>query len=232
MIITIDGPIATGKSTIAKMVAQELGFIFFDTGAMYRCVTYGIMKEKVDIHDPKALSAYLDNLNYEIKRFRGDRTYLVNGEDVTTFIRNPGVTARVSEVSALPEVREKLIHVQRDFAQGINSVFEGRDMGTTIFPNAELKIFLTGRADVRAKRRYEEWLEKFPEETKSMTLEQMEHDIMERDLLDSTREISPLRQADDAFVIDTSDLSLQEVVLKILEYGEVMRAKKLPPPMP
>jgi cytidylate kinase len=233
MIITIDGPIATGKSTIAKQLAHELGFIFFDTGAMYRCVAYGVAKNHVDIHDPKALEDYLKTFVYEIKRVRGDRIYLVNGEDVTLKIRSPEVTAQVSEVAALPVVRERLVHIQRQFAQGINSVFEGRDMGTTVFPEPDvIKIFLTGRSEVRAKRRFDELRTKFPEETAKLTLQEAERDINQRDEYDSTRDLSPLRQADDAYVIDTSDYSVEDIVMKILEYLDMRRAKKMPPPIP
>lgn len=233
MIITIDGPVATGKSTIAKQLSQELGFIFFDTGAMYRCVAYGVMKNNIDIHDTAALENYLKSFVYEIKRVRGERVYLVNGEDVTLKIRSPEVTSRVSEIAALPAVRERLVHIQRNFAQGINSVFEGRDMGTTVFPEPDvIKIFLTGRDEVRAKRRFDELRAKFPKETENLTLEEARKDINQRDEYDSTRDISPLRQADDAFVIDTSDHTVEDIVMKILEYLDMRRQKKMPPPIP
>lgn len=232
MIITIDGPVATGKSSIAKLVASELGFIFFDTGAMYRCVAHGIMKNNVDIHDQQALEAFLHDFTYEIKRVRGERVYLANGEDVTLKIRSMEITNRVSEVAALPAVRARLVHVQRQFAQGINSVFEGRDMGTTVFPEADLKIFLTGRSAVRAKRRFDELRAKFPKETENLTVEEAEKDITQRDEYDSTRDISPLCQPEDALVIDTSDHSIEDIVLMILEYRDLKPARKIIPPMP
>lgn len=232
MIITIDGPIATGKSTIAKHVANELSYIFFDTGAMYRCVTYGVLKNNVDIHNQEELEAFFENFHYEIKRFQGGRVYLVNKEDVTKEIRSPEITSHVSEIAAIPFVREKLVKIQREFSKGINAVFEGRDMGTTVFPNAELKVFLTGRPEIRAKRRFNELREKFPEETVNLTLEEALKDINERDEHDSNREASPLRQPDDALVIDTSDLSIDDIVLRILEYNDLKRAAKVIPPMP
>lgn len=226
MIITLDGSIATGKSTIAKKLAKEIGFIYFDTGAMYRCLTYAIQKNKVNPDDPIALAEFLKNFTFDIKVHHGERIYLVEGEDVTLKIRNAEVTSNVSKISAIPAVREKLLAIQRDFSVGVNAVFEGRDMGTVVFPNAQLKIFLTGRPDIRAKRRFEELKAKFPEETKDLTLEKVLEDISARDAQDSQREISPLRKAEDACVIDTSDLSLDEIVLKILEFKDTLKTRQ------
>lgn len=231
MIITIDGPVATGKSSIAKQVATELGYVFFDTGAMYRCVAYGIMKNNVDIHNQEALEAFLRDFVFEIKRVRGERVYCANGEDVTLKIRSMEITNRVSEVAALPAVRARLVNIQRQFAKGINSVFEGRDMGTTVFPEADLKIFLTGRSAVRAKRRFDELKAKFPAESANLTVEEAEKDITQRDEYDSTREISPLCQPEDALVIDTSDHSIEDIVLMILEYKDLKPSKRIIPPM-
>ena len=129
MIITIDGPIATGKSTIAKRLANEIGYIYFDTGAMYRCLTYGMIKNKVNSDDPQALAQFLKDFVFEIKIKRGDRLYFVEGEDVTLKIRGSEVTSHVSKISAIPAVREKLVALQREWAVGVNAVFEGRDMG-------------------------------------------------------------------------------------------------------
>lgn len=228
MIITIDGPIATGKSTIAIRLAREIGFIFFDTGAMYRCLTYGVLKQHVNIDDPKALEEFLKNFNFEIKIKHGDRHYLVEGEDVSLKIRGAEVTAAVSKISALPAVREKLVALQREWAIGVNAVFEGRDMGTVVFPKAELKIFLTGRPEVRAARRYAELRSKFPVETTNLTVEKILEEINARDAYDMQRENSPLKQADDACVVDTSDLSLDEIILKILEYKDTIRTRLKP----
>lgn len=229
MIITIDGPVATGKSTVARKLSEALGFIFFDTGAMYRALTYGIMKNNIDINNTQQLSDYIKQFQYKIKVVHGQRRYFVGLEDVTDAIRSQNVTAFVSEVSAIPAVREKLVGFQRSLSQGVNAVFEGRDMGTTVFPNADLKIFLTGRPDVRAKRRYDELVAKNPELVRILTLEQCMDDINKRDEYDSKRTTSPLKQASDAFVVDTSDLSIEDVVFKILECKDMAKTKKKSP---
>jgi CMP/dCMP kinase len=225
MIITIDGPIATGKSSLAKKLASEIGFIFFDTGAMYRCLTYGILKHKVNIDDAAALAEFLKHFKFDIKIRHGERIHLVDGEDISLKIRGAEVTSNVSKVSAIPSVREKLVALQREMAIGVNAVFEGRDMGTVVFPNAQLKIFLTGRSEVRAARRFNELREKFPEETKDLTLERVIEEINARDTYDTQRETSPLKQAEDACVVDTSDLSIDEIILKILEFKDTMKTR-------
>ena len=145
---------------------------------------------------------------------------------MTLKIRGPEVTSSVSRIAAIPAVREKLVAMQREFAVGINAVFEGRDIGTVVFPNAQLKIFLTGRLNVRAVRRFEELRKKFPSDTSDLTLEKVSADITARDAYDMTRETSPLRQAADAFVVDTSDLTIEEIIIKILEYKDTLKAKK------
>lgn len=225
MIITIDGPIATGKSTIAKRLAHEIGFIYFDTGAMYRCLTYGILKHGVNVDDPQTLEEFLKHFDFEIKIKHGDRYYFYEGEDVTLKIRGSEVTSMVSKVSAIPTVRQKLVALQREWAVGVNAVFEGRDMGSVVFPKAELKIFLTGRPEVRAERRFAELRAKFPNETKDLTVQQVLEEINTRDTLDSERELSPLKQAHDACVVDTSDLNIDEIILKILELKDTIRTR-------
>lgn len=220
MLITIDGPIATGKSTIAKSLAQKLGFIYFDTGAMYRSLTYGILKNNISPSDTAAIINYLDHFDFNVKVRHNERRYYVDGIDITDTIRGEEVTKNVSEVSAIKEVREKLVDLQREHSKGINAVFEGRDMGSVVFPHADLKIFLAGSTEVRAKRRYEELKKKYPEEYKDLTIEKTIKSINERDLYDSTREASPLKKADDACVIDTTDLTPDEVVSKILDYKD------------
>ena len=226
MIITIDGPVATGKSIVAKKLAKDIGFIFFDTGAMYRTLTYGVLKHHIDIQQPEQLQQFLDAFQLDIKVVHHEKYYYFEGEDITQKIRSPGVTAFVSEVSALKPVRDKLASLQRELAEGVNAVFEGRDMGTTIFPDAGLKIFLTGDNEIRAKRRFEELKSKYPEENKDLTLEQCLEEINKRDAYDSAREHAPLRQADDAYVIDTSNLSIDEVVMRILEYKDALKTKR------
>lgn len=220
MIITIDGAIATGKSTIAKKLARSIGFIYFDTGAMYRCLTYGILKNNIDADNLEQLTAYLDHFHFEIKIKHGDRHYVVDGEDVTDAIRGEAVTANVSRISAMKAVRDKLVVIQREFAKGVNAVFEGRDMGTIVFPDAEVKVYLTGRPEVRAQRRFEEFKTKYPEEYQDLTFEKTLEDINRRDLIDSTRELSPLRQAEGAIVVDTSDLTLDEIITRIQEFKD------------
>jgi cytidylate kinase len=225
MIITIDGPIATGKSTIAKKLAAAIGYIYFDTGAMYRCCTYGVIKNHVNIDNPEELQRFLDQFDFDIKVKFGDKRYFVNGEDATNAIRLDEVTSQVSRVSANRAVREKMMQLQRDHAQGVNAVFEGRDMGTVVFPDAQLKIFLTGRNEVRAKRRFDEMKSKFPEESKELTEERVLQDLLARDEYDTNREISPLRKAPDACEVDTSDMTLDEIVYKILEFKDTRKLR-------
>ncbi len=226
MIITIDGPIATGKSTIARRLAEQIGYIYFDTGGMYRGLTYALLRDKINLDDEQAIVDYLKTFNLDIKIKHGALHFYVGSEDVTEELRKPEVTQKVSRVSAIPAVREKLVAFQRELASGVNAVFEGRDMGTVVFPDAQFKVFLTGRPEVRAKRRYEEMCAKFPDLAKTLTMEQMTEEINRRDTLDSTREISPLHQAEDACVIDTTDLTIDEVVYKILEYKDTLKRRR------
>lgn len=223
MLITIDGTVATGKSSIAKKLAEELGYIYFDTGAMYRGVTWFALQKNININDPVQLSDLLDQFVFEIKIKHGERRYLVNKEDVTEAIRRDQVTALVSQVSASSVVREKLVALQRQFAIGVNAVFEGRDLGSVVFPDADLKVFLTARIDVRAKRRYLELKAKFPEECSGLTIEQAIEDINKRDSYDTQRANSPLIQARDAIIVDTSDKTIEEVVYEILELKDQKR---------
>ncbi len=226
MIITIDGPVATGKSTIAKALAEELGYIYFDTGAMYRALTWLAIEKNYHVDNPEELAELLKNFVFDIKIKFGERRYLVNKIDVTQDIRRNAVTERVSEVSANSQVREALVAMQRHFAEGINAVFEGRDMGSVVFPNADLKIFLTARPEVRAQRRYDELKAKFPREAENLTLEKVLEGVNARDHYDSTRVNSPLKQAADAILVDTSNLSIDDIVLKILEIKDGLKAKK------
>lgn len=217
MIITIDGAVATGKSSVARDVANALGYIFFDTGAMYRSLTYGIIHNNISLDDTDQLKKYLDIFDFDMKIKQGEKYYYVEGRDVTNIIRGLDVTEKVSEVAANPIVREKLVDIQRELAMGVNAVFEGRDIGTVVFPNADLKIFLTGRPEIRAQRRYEELKKRFPEMANQLTMEKVLEDLNKRDEFDSSRQISPLKAADDAYIIDTSDKTCEEVVDKVLE---------------
>ncbi|MFN4174936.1 MAG: (d)CMP kinase, partial [Parachlamydiaceae bacterium] len=186
-------------------------------GAMYRAVALQLLRKKIDINDLSALDNVLKNFDFRIKFNRGERTYILNGEDITNDLRTEEVSNFASKVSALAQVREKLVELQRSLAQGLNAVFEGRDMGTVVFPDAFLKIYLTGRDDVRAKRRFDELKAKYPDACQNLTMEKVLKDLHERDQFDMNRPISPLKKAEDAFEIDTSDLSIEEVVFKILE---------------
>ena len=226
MIITIDGPVATGKSTVAKRLATAIGYIYFDTGAMYRAITYAIIKNHIPLDSPEELEKFLTSYAFDIKIKHGERRYFIGEEDVTNLIRMNEVTSQVSRVSAHPRIREKLMLYQRDLAKGVNAVFEGRDMGSVVFPDAQLKIFLTGRDEVRAQRRFEEMKAKFPEESKDLTLEKALQDLRARDEFDSHRETSPLTKAPDAIEVDTSDLSVDEVVFRILEVKDTRKSRQ------
>jgi CMP/dCMP kinase len=225
MIITIDGPVATGKSTLAKRLALSIGYIYYDTGAMYRAVTYGILQNHIDMDNPEQLQDYLQNkFDFDIRMKRGERRYFLGKEDVTDKIRLQHVTSEVSRISANPKVREKLMEIQREMSKGVNAIFEGRDMGSVVFPDA-LKFYLTGRPEVRAKRRFDELKAKYPEDSKDLTLEIVLKDIEARDAYDSKRDVSPLVKAQDAFEIDTSDLTEDEIIYKILELKDTRKTK-------
>ncbi len=226
MIITIDGQIATGKSTVARKLAEELGYIFFDTGAMYRGITWLAIDKKIDLDDPAQMESLLQEFVFDIKVKRGERHYCVNKQDVTLPIRGDQVTSQVSKVAANPSVRNKLVSMQREFSNGVNAVFEGRDLGTVVFPKADLKIFLTANIQVRAERRFNELKSKFPEESANLTIAKAIEDINIRDNYDTTRVNSPLIKADDAIVVDTSNKTIDEIVLEILEIKDAMGSKR------
>ena len=211
MIIAIDGPSASGKSTTAKGVAEKLGITHVDTGAMYRAVTLGLKLSEISPDDDTSVCQYLSEIELY---FDGNNKIHLNGVDVSYEIRSGDISSRVSAVSAIPEVREKMVIIQRRIAGEQNCVLEGRDIGTVVFPNAEFKFFLIADIDVRAKRRLIE-LEKMGE-TKSIS--ELIEDIRRRDQLDSSRNHSPLIQADDAIPIDTSQLTINEQIKKIINH--------------
>lgn len=218
MIITIDGPSGTGKSTVAKRVAKELGFSFFDTGAMYRSLAWWILQEKIDPSDQIAIAERLSLFHYQIHGgIGGEKRYFVGNADVTEEIRGSNISSVASKISAYPEVRQAITALQREFGSQGDAVFEGRDMGTVVFPNAEVKIFLTASADVRAKRRFDELVCKFPELAETFDYDQVLKEMEERDRNDATRAASPLKQAEDAILVDTSHLSLEQVVRIVLD---------------
>ena len=211
MIIAIDGPSASGKSTTAKGVAEKLGITHVDTGAMYRAVTLGLKLSEISPDDDTSVCQYLSEIELY---FDGNNKIHLNGVDVSYEIRSGDISSRVSAVSAIPEVREKMVIIQRRIAGEQNCVLEGRDIGTVVFPNAEFKFFLIADIDVRAKRRLIE-LEKMGE-TKSISA--LIEDIRRRDQLDSSRDHSPLIQAEDAIAIDTSQLTINEQIKKIINH--------------
>jgi CMP/dCMP kinase len=215
MIITIDGPAGTGKSTVAKGVAKKLGFAFFDTGATYRSLAWLALKKKVNPADEKAVVALLAQFHYEIRLEEAERRYFVNDVEVTAQIRTPEVSVASSQVAIYPEVRKAMVKIQRAYGSLGNVVFEGRDMGTVVFPEADLKIFLTAKPAIRAERRYQELMQKTPH--LNLNKEALLKEIEERDIADSTRKLSPLKQAKDAILIDTSHLTAEEVIERVIE---------------
>jgi cytidylate kinase len=226
MIITIDGAAGTGKSTVAQQLAKALGFIFFDTGAMYRILTYAILKHKILFNQPEKLQPFLKQFTFQNKWIQGERHYFYEEEDISQSIRSKEVTENVSEIAALEAVRNLLTTLQRNLAIGTHAVFEGRDMGTVVFPTAEIKIFLTGKDEIRALRRYQEMKHKSLSETENLTVEECLIAINHRDAYDTSRVLAPLQQARDAYIIDTSSLSIDEVVDKILEYIDSLTIDK------
>lgn len=218
MIITIDGPAGTGKTTVARTVAQKLAFPYFDTGAMYRSVTWKLLQEKVGLKDIEAVCKVLHHFDFVIRGVGSDKRYFVDGIDITEEIRGKEVTSRVSEVSAIPAVREKLWVIQKDFGAKGDAVFEGRDMGTVVFPHADIKIFLTASPEVRAKRRLDEILKKTNKTATEGEYQLMMQELIQRDEYDSNREIAPLKKPIDAYEIDTSCYTIDEVVDLILNY--------------
>ncbi|MCD7715983.1 MAG: (d)CMP kinase [Lachnospiraceae bacterium] len=215
--IAIDGPAGAGKSTIAKLAAKELSFIYVDTGAMYRTIALGLLRDSVDIENEAELLAALDKIEVGIRYVDQEQHVYLNGEDVSPLIRTEQVSDMTSRSSANPQVRAKLTALQRDLAARENVIMDGRDIGTEILPNAELKIFLTASVETRAQRRYLEQAAKGG----SYTQEEIEQDIRERDYRDSHRETAPLRQAEDAILIDSSDMTIEEVVQEILRLASL-----------
>ncbi len=210
--IAIDGPAGAGKSTAARRAAKELNFIYVDTGAMYRTIALYMLRENVDINDEEALSDALGKIDIGISYKDDMQRMILNGEDVSGQIRTEEVSEQASRTAALPKVRQKLLDLQRDLARNNDVVMDGRDIGTNILPDAELKIYLTASAGERARRRFAELQEKNQE----CSLEEIRKEIEERDYRDMHRETAPLRQAEDAVYLDTSDMGLEEVTKNIV----------------
>ena len=212
MIVAIDGPAASGKSTSAKLLAKELGFLYLDTGAMYRCVSWAVIKDEIDLSNDRQLLNFLKKFKIDLKNTGNRSSFYVNNEDVTDLIRKSNISQRVSEVSAIPDIRDFMVDIQRNFAKSENCVMEGRDIGTVVFPKAEVKFFIVASDEVRAKRRKLE-LESLGEKK---SLSELIDEIRRRDDFDSNRGHSPLKKAFDAIEIDTTDLSIDEQVKLML----------------
>ncbi len=213
MNIAIDGPAGAGKSTIARLAAKELDFVYVDTGAMYRAIALYLLDNDVDINNEKALVSALQQIHINIVYESGVQHVFLDLQDVSTEIRSEKVGNMASKSSALAPVREKLLDLQRDIAAKNNVIMDGRDIGTNILPNAELKIYLTASVDVRAKRRYDELII----HGENPDLEEIKKGIETRDYQDMNRDIAPLKQAEDAVLIDSSDMTIAEVVDEIVK---------------
>jgi len=212
MVIAIDGPAGSGKSTTAKNVAEKLGFIHINTGAMYRGIALKCIQEDVNIEDTSQLNHLLTHTKLEFAS-EGELTLFMDGVDISAEITSVQVTDFVSQVSAISEVREKLVQYQRKMAEGLNVVLEGRDIGTVVFPNADHKFFLVADIHERARRRKKEMEAK----GEVVSLEELTAEMLERDRKDSTRKHSPLKKAEDAVEIDTTGISIEEQVNRIVE---------------
>ena len=211
--IAIDGPAGAGKSTIARRVAKELSFIYVDTGAMYRAMALYLLRKEVNKDDTEQIGNICQDAEISIEYQNGEQIVLLNDENVNSYLRTEEVGNMASVSSAVPRVREKLLSLQRKLARDMSGVMDGRDIGTTILPDADVKIYLTASSLTRAKRRYLELQEKGT----VCNLDEIQKDIEERDQRDMNREISPLRQAEDAVLVDSSDLTIQQVVDRILQ---------------
>lgn len=211
--IAIDGPAGAGKSTIARRVAKELSFIYVDTGAMYRAMALYLLRKEVNKDDTEQIGNICQDAEISIEYQNGEQIVLLNDENVNSYLRTEEVGNMASVSSAVPRVRGKLLSLQRKLARDMSVVMDGRDIGTTILPDADVKIYLTASSLTRAKRRYLELQEKGT----VCNLDEIQKDIEERDQRDMNREISPLRQAEDAILVDSSDLTIQQVVDRILQ---------------
>lgn len=214
--VAIDGPAGAGKSTIAKAVAKKIGFQYVDTGALYRTIALYLTRCDLDINSDADVTAAIEKLNVDIKYIDGVQHMFMNNEDVTGLIRGIEVSKYASICSQYASVREKLLGIQRDIAERENVLMDGRDIGTVVLPNADVKIFLTASVECRAKRRYDELIAQGVQ----CSLSDIKIDIENRDHRDTNREIAPLKQAEDAILVDSSDMTIDEVVAKICELCE------------
>ena len=210
--VAIDGPASSGKSTVAKIIAKRFGYVYCDTGAMYRSVTWAALENGIDVSDTKQVIDLARRIKITFEPGQPDQRVFVDGHEVTKDIRTEKIAANVSEVAAIPEVRAQMVEQQRQIAQAGGIVMDGRDIGTTVLPDAQVKVFLVASAHERARRRYEENLQKG---LATQSLDELEAAIKLRDQKDSTRKVSPLTQAKDAILIDTTSLTIDQVVDEI-----------------
>ncbi len=211
--VAIDGPAGAGKSTIAKRIARRLGYIYVDTGAMYRAMAYYLIQNQVDAADQEAIAAACQHADISICYQDGEQVVLLNGENVNAYLRTEAVGNMASVSSVVPEVRKKLVELQQKLARETDVVMDGRDIGTVVLPDADVKVYLTASVETRSKRRFLELQEK----GEPADLAKIAADIEDRDYRDMHRDISPLRQAEDATLVDSSDMTIDQVVERILE---------------
>ena len=211
--VAIDGPAGAGKSTIAKRIARRLGYIYVDTGAMYRAMAYYLIQNQVDAADQEAIAAACQHADISICYQDGEQVVLLNGENVNAYLRTEAVGNMASVSSVVPEVRKKLVELQQKLARETDVVMDGRGIGTVVLPDADVKVYLTASVETRAKRRFLELQEK----GEPADLAKIAADIEDRDYRDMHRDISPLRQAEDATLVDSSDMTIDQVVERILE---------------
>ncbi|SEW28639.1 (d)CMP kinase [[Clostridium] fimetarium] len=211
--IAIDGPAGAGKSTIAKSIAKKLQYIYVDTGAMYRAIAIYFIKNNIDPTDENAINKACEHVDITIAYLNGEQQVILNGENITSILRNEEVGKIASKTSIYAKVRKKLVELQRELARTTDCIMDGRDIGTTVLPNANVKIYLTASVEARASRRYKELIEK----GESPSYEVIKSDIENRDYQDMNRENSPLKQADDAVLIDSSNIDLDETIETIIK---------------
>ncbi len=211
--VAIDGPAGAGKSTIAKIVAKEKSFIYVDTGAMYRAMALYFIRQGISADESEKISTAADHADVTIEYVNGEQQVLLNGENVTPYLRTEEVGNMASASSVNPDVRKKLVELQQKLAKTANVVMDGRDIGTCVLPDADVKVYLTASTEVRAKRRYDELIAK----GQQADLETIKKDIEERDYRDMHRDISPLRQAEDAVLVDSSNLTIEESAKAIMD---------------
>lgn len=221
LIIAIDGPAASGKSTAAKRLAKELGYLYLDTGAMYRAITYAVMQRNM-LDDLNGIIDFVRSVELKMKYDNGITRVFINNEEVTDFIRIPEVSSNVSDISRIPEVRSEMVKLQRKLAEQGNLIAEGRDITTVVFPNADVKIYMTASVDERAKRRFKEHRERGDE----ISYEEVLANLKKRDEIDSGRKVSPLRKAEDAVELDTTNLTVDEELKNMIELVDKAKEEK------